>query len=188
MTAFNRDRIRQDLVLNDHGIHQSFMDLAYEEYNKNKDWKLPDMYNFTRFTYGEVVEMAVMLGNYNYQVNNGGHDQYFSNRYASEGGGCFADHDTGCALSRRLTSLMEKYKLNELQHGNEVLQIMKAFQDRMYDYEEPTDEDYQDYYEDPLGDLDDRYYKINDKWMKNLEQYFHLWMEHNADPIKKNLI
>ncbi|MDD5603925.1 MAG: hypothetical protein PHG48_07640 [Eubacteriales bacterium] len=52
--------------------------------------------------YGLAFKTLVQLGNYNYQVCNGGHYQYFDNGYASDGGGCFQSHDPECALHHEM--------------------------------------------------------------------------------------
>lgn len=52
--------------------------------------------------YGLAFKTFVQLGNYNYQVCNDGHYQYFDNGYASDGGGCFQSHDPECALHHEM--------------------------------------------------------------------------------------
>lgn len=67
-----------------------------------KRWGLHEMLENAAEKYGLAFKTFVQLGNYNYQVCNGGHYQYFDNGYASDGGGCFQNHDPECALHNEM--------------------------------------------------------------------------------------
>lgn len=63
-------------------MHQFLMDLAYNENNDNFDYN--DLLKNAEEKYGSIVKFAVLFGNYNYQVENGGHQQYYDNGYSDE--------------------------------------------------------------------------------------------------------
>jgi len=180
MTNFNRERIRQDLTFNpDMSLHQAFMDLAYDGWNQGgaEHWSYQDMLNNARYVYGEIVEMAVMLGNYNYQVENGGHMQYFDNGYASEGKDPYADKD--CMMVSRLITLMDKHGIAKTELGKKVRELLCEFQVRTSCCDDPMDEEYGADYDD----LDSQYYNLNKQWMAELESFLKGWMEKNENPL-----
>ena len=55
--------------------------------------------------FGPAAALLILLGNFNYQVSNGGHDQYFHNGYADGVGGFFQNHDSSIPLHKRMTEL-----------------------------------------------------------------------------------
>lgn len=77
------------------GLHINLID--GQEY-----WDRPEMLENAARLYGTMFKTFVQLGNYNYQVCNGGHHQYFDNGYASGGGGCFQQHDPECVLHNEM--------------------------------------------------------------------------------------
>lgn len=184
---FNRENIRRDMTFNpDMSLHQAFMDLAYDGWSQGgaEHWSYQDMLNNARFVYGEIVEMAIMLGNYNYQVENGGHSQYFENGYASEGGGCFNDHDPDCPLVSRLITLIDKHGIAKTELGKKVRGLLCEFQVRTSDNHNREDlEDFENPDYEPYGDLDDQYYEFHTQWMAELESYLKGWMEKNENPL-----
>ena len=63
-------------------IWQGLMDRAYSKWQKNRDWK----YSQFLLNLDSVERKAVILGNFNSQVLNGGFVQWVDNGYASGGG------------------------------------------------------------------------------------------------------
>lgn len=99
------------------------------------------------------VNAAVILGNMNYQVNNGGWAQYLDNRYAESLGAT--------------ASLFKGAADIGIPDADKVLAILEDFGRRLEDREKTTsfgsgDDDYDDGDSDPFGDLDTRYYAIED--------------------------
>jgi hypothetical protein len=185
MTAFNREKIQQVFKQDDEGVHQAFLNIAYDEWQKHDDWKLEDMVEYAG-EFGEVVELALLLGKYNQQVQNGGHSQYFFNGY----GGTPSrrhDYDYSVPLTNRMVGLMVKYGLDRTPHGIVVATIAKEFINRTESFNLDDRDEGDDWMPD-YEDLDEKYYVVDDKWMEYLERYFHTWMEHNRDPIDNNLI
>lgn len=77
--------------------------------------------------FGPAAALLILLGNFNYQVSNGGHDQYFHNGYADGVGGFFQNHDSSIPLHKRMTELFRQLKFYHLPQGREMLAILEAF-------------------------------------------------------------
>jgi len=154
--------------------HQAILDICYDEWNRpeNKDWSYADMVSYAKIMFGPFAEMMILLGKYNHQVCNGGHDQYFTNGYAdTNGGGCFADHSHDVPLHKRTMKLMQKFGLDKTKLGKEVYDIQSKFVrlTRVAWERERADEDR---YDEPVYDeIDTRYFKINEEWEVFLRNY-----------------
>lgn len=182
MTIFAREKVRMALHHNEDGLHQALLNIAYDEWQKQKSWSMEDMLKYAG-SFGEIIEFAVLLGKYNQQVTNGGHSQYFDNGYS--GSHPQDDYDYNTPLARRLEELMLKYQLNETSRGCVVADCVRDFINRTHAWnvnEHDPDEN-GDVLMPSYDDLDDAYFQVSDAWMLDLERYFKLWMEHNENPI-----
>jgi len=66
-------------ILSSNDIHQVLMDEAYDEWQKNRDrWSYSDFIN----NLDDLHRKAVLIGNLNYQVENGGFKQWDFNGYS----------------------------------------------------------------------------------------------------------
>ena len=97
--------------------------LAFKKANPNMDFvdafiaKMDDYAKGTEEEFFDKIraidERLVLIrrfGNYYYQVNNGGHFQYFDNGYASEvHTGCFSRKDSDISSHEELIALVKKY-------------------------------------------------------------------------------
>jgi len=187
MTAFHRDRVHTAFKLEDNSPWQSLLNFCYEDWNKpeNGKWDLEDMINNARFTYGEVVELACLLGKYNQQITNGGHSQYFDNGYSGSHPKRGREYDYDVPLTQRMLELMDKFKLSDTDYGKKVHDIVQDFIVRTTNYT-PGESDYddeQDALQPDYEDLDDSYYAVDEWWAHELERYFGLWIEFGEDPI-----
>lgn len=189
MTTFAREKIRMALHHSEDGLHQALLDITYDEWQKHKGWSMEDMLQYAS-SFGEVVELAVLLGKYNQQVNNGGHTQYFDNGYGgthnySGHSGDYYNFDV--PLARRMEELLVKYKLNETTTGKVVTEGIEEFINRTHSWDPVSSDEIDEYNEDDVlpdyEDLDDKYYKVNEDWNAYLEKYLKSWMEFNEDPI-----
>ena len=119
-------------------------EMGYKEWqNKKSDVNsLNDMMEFTKEKYGELVEFAILLGNYIGQVNNGGHYQYYDNGYAGSGGGSFGSHGDDMENHNRLIELYIELKddLGEKEWYVPLLDIMESFDIRLNDEEYVDDQ------------------------------------------------
>ena len=82
----------------------------------------------------EIDDRLVLIrrfGNYYYQVNNGGHFQYFDNGYASEvHTGCFSKKDSDISAHEELISLVKKYFPNT-EVAQKFLDLLEDFQNHV---------------------------------------------------------
>ena len=169
---------------------QRLMDLGYGEWQKpeNRHWCYRDMAEWAGETYGEVVELFILLGAANYQICNGGFLQYFDNGYASGDRGCSHHHDEDIPLHKEMVALTGKYGLHQSETGSEVYAILAAFRIILNDDSE-DEEDSRGHGEvsntDELDALDTRYYAVNEKWVKELKVLAAKWLKTGINPIAK---
>lgn len=131
-----------------------------------------------------LFKLAVLLGKYNYQVRNGGHNQYFDNGYTSRHSkGDFFSLVQDTKLHRELTLLCEIYRFST--QTDFLLTILSEFLgEAEFVIDNPT---YEDWEENADGEeklvtftnevddqgLDDQYYTIADQVMSDFESF--LW-------------
>jgi hypothetical protein len=133
---------------------QALMDEVYDEWNKeeNKGKGKWDILN----VFSEAHQIAVLFGNFNRQVENGGLDQWIYNGYFHEDAEKLTDHlATGAETDERCKKILDKVNLLD-----QCAQETGC--DRYGDYRDPVDEDGETCF---IGDLvnsgafDDWYYK-----------------------------
>jgi hypothetical protein len=88
-------------------FHQELMDKAYDLWRTHKDWSYPIFID----NLDMVSRRAVVLGNLNYQVCNGGFTQWEDNQYME---------NSGFVLKAVLTDIQGKLEYNELQKALEL--------------------------------------------------------------------
>lgn len=147
-------------------IWQSILNLGYERWRSADDWKYYDMIAWMKVEYGEFPALCILLGKYNYQVENGGHVQYYDNGFASVGRGK-GMHFGGCNSSEIeihdwMVKYFKKFELQSSELGKELLGILADFsievdddEDGWHDFYRVVDAEY----------LDKRYYKIKQAWV-----------------------
>lgn len=140
------------------------------EENEKLNWGYSDMVYWMRDTYGDWAAMMVLLGKYNQQVCNGGHIQYFDNCYASVSSRGWGGADD-IGLHRDMESYFEKFWLKELPEGEKVLEILKEFRPEFKRDFAEHDEIAEDDFYCQFDGLDNRYYKIEEQWMNQLNEY-----------------
>lgn len=121
-------------------VHQSLMDKAYDRWNG--EWK--------GFSYDQFVaqldyaeRLAVLAGNLNYQVCNGGFAQWFYNDYGSHAG----------TVIRLLTEYKDRPGVSE------VIDLIRDARERDGWNGDSANFD----------DLDTRFYAVNDTFLKSVE-------------------
>ena len=164
-------------------MHQEMMDKAYELWNDSEESKKMSYENFLNKVEGELGKNyvdAVMTGNMNYQVGNGGWSQWNDNAY-----------------SCNIEDLLSFFKQTEFDNFPEIKDMRRILDeveetldwiDRGEEAVRHVDYDFRDIFEDAIRDssrgdlnrLDSKYYKIGDKVMEILEQYF---VQKNLDEI-----
>lgn len=192
--------------INDDGetfdYHQTVLNIGYKWWQDAKnpnDVDYVNMIDYIANTYGEIFAGLILIGKYNQQVSNNGHDGYYNNGFADGIGGCYSKRDFDHPLHRRLISWFEKI-IEENQNKdyiddlNNAFNVVKKFMDIPIDTEEyieeevyldEDDEDYDDsnveYEEVENNDygqmdvtfankLNKEYYEVGEQMMKALEQ------------------
>lgn len=172
---FNINKIKEDLKANLTNYHDAIVDLCYDEWSKNKDWSYGDMVCYAGITYGSFAKLLVYLSVYDSQVCNGGHQQYFDNGYASDGGGCFAEHDTKhLRFHNCMINLCNQFGFNNTEMGKAFLEIQIKFKSLLRTNE----------FEDGLDELDSQYYDFKDDWNRYINTVVIGWLENGTNPLE----
>lgn len=160
--------LKQDPDYQSGNVWQAMVNLAMDLWEEDPKLSYPNMLERCAGRWGDIVKLATVLGKYHGQVCNGGHQQYWDNGYASEGGGCFAKHDPSCPTHQEMIIMFGEYELVKLKQGDQVLDIMLAFK-----VDEQWDEQYggDPYLEVTDASLDDKYYALLPAWEQTINQY-----------------
>lgn len=132
-------------------------------YWKENDIEYGELLEYTRGRYGELAELAILIKNYNYQVENGGHLQYLDNGYCDGKIGAFSDKDKTIPLHHRMIELFEKFNLHTTEEGKPVYEVMQAFANKLEiieAYEEEYEEEWDCPYCDGSGYADEEEYEL----------------------------
>ena len=133
--SFKNETKLKDFLMNDKSfaegeVHQALMNVGYDEWNSgdHPDWSYSDMLDWVDEEFGKLLRFSTMLGSYNYQVGNGGHQQYYDNGYASSeqrGFGSFYDdidkHD-------EFVELFTKLGIDKIKLGKDAYSIIRRFE------------------------------------------------------------
>jgi hypothetical protein len=153
-------------------IHQNLMEEAYKKWDDNDEIKkYLDFLDRVLKDLGEIHYQAVITGNLNYQVENGGFSQWDFNGYS-------------CCLNDLIQFFEESFLDNKI--ITKILNLLYECRDVVewvddgfmeiekisYEYKEFFQEKLEEYKEESLSKLDSRYYEIGDKFMEILERYF----------------
>lgn len=114
--------LKQESYIKDNSVHQAILDVCYTKWQDNREWYYHDMIIWVQQTYGDVATFVVLIGKYNEQVTNGGHVQYYDNRYCGTKEFNFDTHILMLDLFKN-TDLM----YNEI--GEKVFKNARAFLD-----------------------------------------------------------
>ena len=144
-------------------VHQQLMDEAYDKWRNNKNWDYNDFVS----ELGIKHALAVLTGNLNYQVENGGFSQWYFNDYSSE--------------AQKLLTLLSFYKeepviAEVIQLVEKAVRIIDNYEIEIvrvrsqWDYDDEEIEELENKMKDKLDELDDKYYEINDEFMKVMEK------------------
>jgi len=160
-------------------FHQTVMGEAYELWQENRDWRYPEFVS----KLNALQKAAVLLGNLNYQVENGGWTQWGPvNNYmacADEVLEVLRDMAATCPLAPTVAKMVR-----DLVKAHEEAESLSQsdFTAEAFGYDE-DDEDFYSHdeveaYEDAVDECycccdgnDDLYYKINDDFMVQSEVY-----------------
>tara|TARA_R110000772_G_scaffold20466_5_gene56922 strand:+ start:82034 stop:84592 length:2559 start_codon:yes stop_codon:yes gene_type:complete len=138
--------------------HQAIMDVGYNAWQKSGDVHNGDeMFDYMETHFGGEFKMMIQIGNYNQQVGNGGHSQYWSNGYASkESGGAMNSHQECGILSEMIESIEGSLLSKKYPIVNKVLKIMTEFESILEEYDERCEEcEGQGYFENDCYNCED---------------------------------
>lgn len=131
--------------------HQALMDAAYDR------WRATPGTTKEQFwaTLSAAEEFAVFMGNMNYQVQNGGWEQWFDNMYGTDEVVYYILHTTkrmGTPAALMVHSIL-----------SEVMEVREAH--------DADDEDEYEDYRVVMNPLCDRYYDVDEAFMAECEAY-----------------
>jgi len=134
-------------------LHQKLMDDAYNSWGDNASYE-----TFVD-SLDEKHQLAVLTGNLNYQVENGGFVQWDINEYISK--------------IDLLIELLKKHNVGK--NGKIVIEILEVVKDSKEDleqireYDDEYEEEEENYYE-VIGMYDTEYYKVGNGFLKEVEE------------------
>lgn len=109
------DKVFKESVLKikENNPNMDYIDCMIEKFEEylSENQKSSDFLNILE-NIDERCLLVRLFGNYHYQVNNGGHYQYFDNGYASTENidkGCFSKKVIDCDIHKEMIALVEKY-------------------------------------------------------------------------------
>ena len=168
MNFGNTQRLQEELVrrndksFQEGDVLQAILNIGYDKWKTSDDLAYDDMTTWMRIEFGALAEFCILAGKYNQQVNNGGHEQYFDNGYAS----CGEDRSPyeDCDLHLRLIRHAEKLEVDGDEVGKKVFQIWKRFRIRDYEWEDSDVDRVIN-----SDDLDRDYYDVSEAWLERLQ-------------------
>jgi hypothetical protein len=183
-------------------MHQAILEASYGGCNT----RYGDMVATAREKHGAAAALFILLGKFNQQVCNGGHQQYYDNGYT---GAENRTYNPTLPLHQEMIKLFREYKLALLPHGPEVLNILESFsveidtdrsstetcscggRDEECEECDGTGEVTMDNPEfggisnqSDLDALDTRYYAINEVWEAEMEAHVKAWFAAAKDPFE----
>ena len=116
-------------------IHQEIMDKAYEKWHENKDWNYYDFIS----NISEVERIAVLLGNMNYQIENGGLLQFFENGFLG-----YVDDIISYLFEVRDSLVKDEHK-DVIDNVVDILETARDIYTKKKELERAWNEDYDEY-------------------------------------------
>lgn len=106
---------------------QELINDVYAYWNSDDNITYGDILKYANKKFGNVGELAILVKNYNYQVCNGGHLQYFDNGYCEENVGIFSDKDESIPLHHRMIQLIEILNIHHCNAVKPIYEVMCNF-------------------------------------------------------------
>jgi hypothetical protein len=137
---FKNEHKLQELLLQDKDFakgdtHQALINIPYNE--RDLSWSYNNMLNCSK-TFGALPLLSLYLGSYNYQICNGGHEQYFDNGFASSNSRGFGYNYKEIETHEDFIKLFNELNMNSiLPSGQKAYNIMLKF-DLTYDDDTET--------------------------------------------------
>jgi len=183
------DKLKQEVLkrtedVKEEGYHQTILRIIYDDCQRdNSNMSYDEIIEWIKEVYGEFSQLLVLLGKYNQQVCNGGHYQYYYNRYT---GIELEKTEAQIHLHKKLATLLSKSELKDA-ISLQVLKLIDEFYIELDTEEYIEEEIYEDgeitydEYENPnylevvntemLSRFDTKYYALNEEFMEIVEQH-----------------
>ena len=148
-----------------HDFLQKEMNTAYDRWIHGDLKEISSQYDFYK-NLTESQRFACVIGNFNYQVCNGGFSQWHGNDYSNSSEDWIFSYidNINTPTSQRVRSLVERAFEAILDHQEECEQFDA--------YNDEDEADNPNYYDPYFDTLDDEFYEINDKFLEDAEAYF----------------
>jgi len=159
-------RKRDDKDFKDGEVLQSILNLGYSKWRENEGWSYDDMVKWVSSEYGDFAALCILLGKYNYQVNNGGHTQYHDNCYTGnvKRGHFGGNESCETPLHDMMVRLFHRFGLHKSELGAKLYGVLCDFAVEEDDFED-------DIFGHPVvlnaNSLDNRYYEFCDEWVEH---------------------
>ena len=154
-------------VVENNEFHQAVLDIGYKWWNEtlndpNNTERVMylGMINHMNETYGWEAAFLILVGKYNYQVNNGGHMQYFDNGYTDGVTGFADDHDPEMPLHKQLIEgldKLEKLFITKYSYSSDRILTLRTLRDILIQFLN-IDIDEDEYIEEEVEYEDDEGY------------------------------
>jgi len=150
---------------------QAILNVGYEKWRADKSspsWGYSDMIEWMRLEYGEFASFAILLGKYHQQVTNGGHIQYWDNKYAG-------DDEEDFSLHEDMVSFFGRSGLRNVEKGKKTYDVIKNFEIVFPDENSGWGDCHCDEEEYPHvkdSGLDEQYYEFCHPWAEECGAIF----------------
>lgn len=116
------EKVKQTESFQTGEYHQSILDVCYDEWQNGEYESYSEMIRGSAKKYGELTYFAIAAGKHNQQVCNGGHYQYWDNRYASlEGSFMSSPLPDDREIHDEMIRIGKKYGFHELSLFTEIV-------------------------------------------------------------------
>ena len=128
---FNNEAELKTLLMKDEDfakgdIFQGLLNVIHSFWDDNMSYD--NIIDFVKNKFGNIPLFALLLAKYNYQVENGGHLQYYDNGYASAKSRGFGGTYENIDVHEDFVELFKELEMDEiLKNGKEALKIIKDF-------------------------------------------------------------
>lgn len=167
-------------------VIQELMNEAYDKWQKG--WSRSDFLEYVKKNLSEEHYIAVIFGNLNYQVENGGFNQWDFNGYSEDLDDLlYYIKEIPGEESKTVEDLLLEFKKCKEDRDNKMhasdYNLPYELHDHLYEIQELIREEFHLL----IRDLDDAYYEVNEKFLENLNKYLERRLKHgNSSRSRKN--
>ena len=171
LTTYGTRAIYNAIQTNGNDVWQTMMDVGVERLQKlqsiQPDRDYATCINVIGEEYGELIAFAVALGHLNYQVGNGGFQQYFDNGFLTGTRDNVRFVLPQAKVLRQIMGWFKKYEFHLIQKGQEVFNILSHVEIETYTEDEMTYCRVKD-----SESIDTQYYEISTLFVQECKKQF----------------